>query len=99
MHFLAEFFESQARLIRRTGTDAVPSFTDKGKQSKHGKAFQGQQDFAAGASLHFGQNLQILPEQSDIDQITGSVSAGPGQNGTHSIRSQLNRGPWQTVSV
>ena len=57
MHLFAEFLESKLRLMGRTGTDPVQGLPDKRKQSEHGKAFQGQQDFTAGSSFNIGQNL------------------------------------------
>jgi len=71
VNFLVHLFPAQAGFMQGAGCNAVQITTNQRESGKHRKAFEGQEDFAAGALLDRVQNLEISFQQLLIDDIAG----------------------------
>ena len=70
MVFLAgHFLMGQLRFEQAAGSGARQILSDQRVDPKHGKRLLGQQDAAAGALLHPGQDLQIAAQRAFIHHI------------------------------
>jgi hypothetical protein len=71
MHLPAHLLAAEPRLEERAGGDSGQIFGDHRKNGMHGKAFEGQQYFTAGALLHGLQQLQIPTQQTRVENVHG----------------------------
>ena len=104
MHLAAEFLAAQPRLMGRAAADPVQSLAQQGKDAEHGKAFQGQQDLAAGLLFDPGQDGEVVAQQSLVDHKGGRchlrrIEAAGEAAVAAGARSQLDHLPGQAVLV
>jgi hypothetical protein len=69
--FAAKFLPPKPGLVRRAATDTVQGFSNAGKEAEHGKAFEGQEDFAVCSLLDRSKNGEVVCEQVLIHNKSG----------------------------